>query len=464
MMRLLLILMISISLPVFADERRYQPAELRADIESLHNGLREAQYDPYHQITAAELDQEYAHYVDRLNRPMNLREASALFQQFTALTKTAHTRIEFPIELYRRHLGEGGKTLPLYLTINQDAVLVDEYYGEAPLRNTQVLRVNGQPVHEWLEPYHRLISADNERLSNVMLGMQMPGILWWHDGEQEDYSFEVLDLNGELLQVTVSTSAVDQQEPFHEGDSGESLRSYEVLSDRYGYLKPGPFYNAEGENPWDASAFKNWIDDAFGAFSTSQVDTVIIDLRDNPGGTNSFSDYMIAWFADEPFKFASNFKVKVSAQAANANRDRLELTTDETSVSYRYQVFFDEHENGDVFSFPLEDTDPLADRHFDGEVIVLVNRFSFSNAVSVAAIVQDYGFGTVVGEETADLATTYGAMEQFTLPNTGLVVGFPKALIIRPNGDATPAGVAPDVVIEADDEMLNDVIRWLEQR
>jgi hypothetical protein len=52
--------------------------------------------------------------------------------------------------------------------------------------------------------------------------------------------------------------------------------------------------------------------------------------------------------------------------------------------------------------------------------------------VSVAALVQDCKFGTIVGEETSDMATTYGTMEQFNLPKTGIMVGYPKAHIIRP--------------------------------
>ena len=80
---------------------------------------------------------------------------------------------------------------------------------------------------------------------------------------------------------------------------------------------------------------------------------------------------------------------------------------------------------------------------------MLVNRHSYSNAVTVAAVVQDYGFGTIIGEKTSDMATTYGAMETFALPNTGIVVGFPKAHIIRPSGDRRPDGVTPDVVIQS---------------
>jgi C-terminal processing protease CtpA/Prc len=61
------------------------------------------------------------------------------------------------------------------------------------------------------------------------------------------------------------------------------------------------------------------------------------------------------------------------------------------------------------------------------------------------------------------MATTYGAMEQFTLKNTKLLVGYPKARIVRPNGDLRARGVAPDIQIRtpivqaANDEVLRQV-------
>lgn len=67
----------------------------------------------------------------------------------------------------------------------------------------------------------------------------------------------------------------------------------------------------------------------------------------------------------------------------------------------------------------------------------------------VAALAQDYRFATILGEETSDLATTYGAMEQFDLSRTGVSVGFPKAHIIRPSGGTVARGVIPDIAIEA---------------
>jgi len=80
-------------------------------------------------------------------------------------------------------------------------------------------------------------------------------------------------------------------------------------------------------------------------------------------------------------------------------------------------------------------------------VIMLINRHSYSNTANVAALAQDLRIAKIAGEETSDLATTLGAMEQFSLSRTGITVGYPKAQIVRLSGDLRARGVQPDAVI-----------------
>ena len=59
-------------------------------------------------------------------------------------------------------------------------------------------------------------------------------------------------------------------------------------------------------------------------------------------------------------------------------------------------------------------------------------------------MIQDYGFGKIVGEQTADSPTLIAAIHDFKLPNTKLNVEYPKAFMVRPNGNVASRGVAPD--------------------
>ena len=116
--------------------------------------------------------------------------------------------------------------------------------------------------------------------------------------------------------------------------------------------------------------------------------------------------------------------------------------------------------DGEYVSISLPETPPIHENAFRGRVWVLIDRHSFSNAAVVAALLQDLGIATIMGEETADLATTYGAVESFALPHSGASITYPKAYMVRPSGSLDVRGVVPDFLIapnaigQADDDML----------
>lgn len=193
----------------------------------------------------------------------------------------------------------------------------------------------------------------------------------------------------------------------------------------------------------------------------AHANKLLIDLRGNPGGDNSFSDPMIAYFADKPFWFCRSFSVRTSEITKQFWKD----VTDTTLQELKQQVL--SHQNGDTFFVKFNTFAARQDSlHYNGKVYLLVDKYSYSNTVSVAAIVQDYKFGVVMGEPTADVATTYGATHELKLPNTGLNVSYPKALIVRPNGDLHSKGVTPEILLKGDpfspgDEMLDDAIKYI---
>ncbi|MCR5879165.1 S41 family peptidase [Phenylobacterium sp. J367] len=172
----------------------------------------------------------------------------------------------------------------------------------------------------------------------------------------------------------------------------------------------------------------------------------MLDLRNNPGGDNGFSDPMVAWFADRPFRFASSFRLKASPQAKAWYRERLAKGEVDPMLAALAEAEAAQPD-GARYAFDLPLNPPRAEPRFAGKVYVLVNRHSYSNAASVAALIQDYGFGEVIGEETADVPTTYASVLQFALPS-GIVVTYPKSRIVRPSGDERLVGVLPDHPLE----------------
>jgi hypothetical protein len=91
--------------------------------------------------------------------------------------------------------------------------------------------------------------------------------------------------------------------------------------------------------------------------------------------------------------------------------------------------------------------DPL---HFGGNTYLLIGRHSYSSSVLFANVVQDYSFGTVVGSGKLVRADTSGGDQDTDLPNSGLVVGWPRFILFRPLREETPPMLTPAIKLQND--------------
>ena len=441
-----------------AAERSFTPAELRADFTAMYKGLQSAAFNLFAFTPKATLDRAFREFLGELDKPLTLYQAQVRFEQFAALVRMGHARVDFPFAVWNQHLENGGKAFPVNIRVMEGKTMVAQNHSgiEAIARGDEILRMNGSRMAEWLKRTERHVSAETPYMAHSLMEYDFPMYLWVESGQPRAFNLLLRNAERKTREVRLPARTATEMKAFAAAQPptlslDKPMREAKILADNVGYLRPGPFYNAEaktGAEQWDVSSFRTFIDDAFTKFNVAQVERLIIDLRGNPGGDNLFSDLMVACFADKPFRFFSNFKVRVSPEAIQANADRLQNDAAAAGpVSRQYAELYARAKPGEIVEFDMPLVQPRQDVRFHGKVFLLIDRHSYSNTVAVAALVQDYKFGTIIGEETADMATTFGAMERFKLPNTGIAVGFPKAHIVRPNGDLRSRGVIPDIAI-----------------
>lgn len=436
------------------NEMALTPQALQADFHALYNGLKEAHYDLYARQSQTAYDALFETMLAGLDRPLRPSEAAIVFQRFAAFGNIAHARLDAPNHVWSRYRNAGGAAAPIFLRIRDGRIFVTESYDDNVAPGDEILAIEGRPAQYWLKRLGRNIAADSPYLAATQLEFSFPRILWHELGAVSEVAFDIRR-DGARKSVRVATIDAETLQARADRNKGRffaldsNTRRTEMLEGDIAYLYPGPFYAVETpETMWDPSAFALFIDQSFETFLDANAKALIIDLRDNPGGDNSFSDVMVAWFADEPFRFASQFLVRSSRQSEASNQARIDAFPQSAEgVSGLFAEAYASTPYGETFPFEIPEAAPRSGARFDGPVFALIDRYSYSNAASVAALLQDYGFAVILGEETSDLPTSYGAMESFTLPNSGLVVGYPKALIIRPSGDMSDRGVVPDIAI-----------------
>lgn len=445
-------------------ENKLSVAELRADFATLYKSLRASHYDLYAHRSRADYDAYFRGESTALDTPLDRAEAARRFQRFVAYGRVAHAHIDAPIASFMSWRAQGGKMLPLFARVVDGKVYLLEAAdadGHLPA-GTEIETVDGEPALVWLDRLAAYVSADRPYMAYAQLEKMLPIAAWEALGPIDVVQVRARGPDGAVFTQRVAALSADEygrlgkRYPTPAPDTDFNQRDWRLLGDGIAYLRPGPFYNieaaADGPAPsYEASAYRRFIDGAFEKIIVAGATDLIVDLRDNPGGDNSFSDPMVAWFATRPFKFASSFRIKASAankawyRAQQAKNEAAKTPPDAVMTALVKAEFA--HSDGQRYDYPIALVEPRPQPRFGGRVYVLVNRHSYSNATSVAALIQDYGFGRILGEETSDLPSSYASVVYFDLPHTGFSVTYPKSRFLRPSGDRALRGVIPDIAI-----------------
>jgi hypothetical protein len=329
-----------------AAEPRFEPEDLRADFAALYEGLQAAHYDLFARRPRAEYDRLYARMRRELDAPLALDEVERRFQRFVAYGNVAHARIDSVGRGWEAFRAAGGKAFPLFLRVVDGRVHVaGNRSGDVGIAaGDRIVSIDGVPALKWVDGLRSHLSADNDYLAYAQLESLLPLYAWLAHGEVESFRVVVEKRDGSGVERTLRArtraefTAAEKAEP-KAFELDWNAREVRVV-DGVGYLRPGPFYdNRPGAaDPWDTTAFRSFIDGAFEHFIAQDVRRIVFDLRDNPGGDNSFSDLMVAWFATKPFRFTDAFDIKVSDATTASNRKRLAGAAD--SISKRFDAAY----------------------------------------------------------------------------------------------------------------------------
>ena len=335
----------------------------------------------------------------------------------------------------------------------------------------EVLALNGRPTRHFQEKVYAYLSGESDYLKSTLMDqIAFPRMMWILETTPERYQVVTRDAQGQkkLLELPAVPAGAFEEQMALEQPVMQADRSLTFKGD-VACMRPGQFMNAQGDGntskveTFDKGEFARFLEQSFAEIALRKARALVVDLRHNPGGSSTFSDELVRFFADKPFRFCSRFRVKTSAMTKAFWPDMNEPSLRDL----REKIL--SHGDGEIFDGEIPFCEPVeASRRFTGKVVVLVDRYSYSQATCTAAMIQDYGLGTVVGEVTADVPSNYAAIHQFSLPRTGIAVSYPKAFLIRPNGDERFVGTVPDLVVApypggGTDEIMDRALEYIRQ-
>ncbi len=453
----LIIFTLLFALPTYG-QKKYSQQEVIEDVQFLRESLEKAHYNLYTYITKEAFNRNFEKVKSSITKDsLSILEITSLFQAVISKANNGHTEIPFPGSAYIDYAYKEGTIFPLEIAFENGKAFIRKNWSDnnAIEIGAEIISINNRTIDQVLEKIYPLISAERQYFKLAKLELfSFPRLYWQAYGELKDIEIEIKQ-NGKIEKHKIkSVSAIEGYE-MKRNEIFSQMRELHFLN-QSAYLKPGNFGGNEQE-------YKSFIDSSFVEINRKNLPNLIIDLRNNLGGDDSFSDYLVSYIADQPFRWCSEFTLKTSAIL----KDHVQKNYDTTNPYWKSVLT---NEDGSIYPYEFDEYNPQPkEKRYSGKVYVLVNRQSHSQSAVTASQIQDYKFATIVGEETGDFPSLYASQYGYTLPHTGIEVKIAKGYIVRMNGSKKPEGVLPDIYIkdhllDENDEILDGLLKQIENK
>jgi C-terminal processing protease CtpA/Prc len=202
--------------------------------------------------------------------------------------------------------------------------------------------------------------------------------------------------------------------------------------------------------------YPQWIEDTFRTLHERGTKSLIIDLRGNDGGRDSYGAMLVAYLTDKPFRYIDHIDIKTINPSFRDHSDwdrSFEKKLLEGTVTGSTGGFLATPELHPGLAEQAPGRYP-----FLGKVLVLIDGGTFSTAADFCAIVRHLRRATFIGEETggAYYGNNSGIVPIVTLPHSGLRFSVPmfeywNAVL---GDDGARRGIRPDYPVPTQIEHL----------
>lgn len=412
------------------------PAEMQADFDLLRHALEEAHPGLYRYSTKAEMDRVFDAQRANLSRPMTKPQFEVVVAQTLASIRCGHTRMRWDEEMEAAM--HNARTFPLSVVFEGPRlrVLLNQTPDDQMIRpGMQVISINGHRIGELVDRFWAVTYADGdiETAKRHDIAQDFVRDYWWLVEQPDYFTVTAADsatgrtVTAKLAGVTEAQRTASHNPVNKDMEAGlAKLRgeSYEKLSLRF--LKDPEI--AEIRVPsFTGSDYPRWIEDAFRTLRAKETQTLVIDLRGNGGGEDTYGIMLVSYLTDKPFRYVDRVTIKTIAWSFQEHWD---FRVDAEQLAHIRQCLTPNPNGGYFLSAELHDS--LGEKQsgkfpFLGDVFILIDGATFSTAADFCAVTHFLKRATFIGEETA--GAYYGnnsATEPtVTLPNSKVRFGLP---------------------------------------
>ena len=417
---------------------KYSPKELKEDLNFLIQTDAQVHPNLFLHTSKSVFDSMITVVRTKLNKPMTSFEFYMLIEPAISKLRDGHTFLWFPYQFRQKYLDNGGRIIPFDIYIRDKKMFVSKNYSsDSTLSpNSAIISINSIKTSNILERLRNYTAGEFSSLQNLEIANSFKPHLWAFYGFNGPFNVEYISSLNKRNYTKTFVGIIESKYDSLLQIGKKVKQKYQKWTfkfldkDKIALIDMNSFGNEK-----DLDNFKSFLDSSFTEIKQKKVHNLIIDVRNNGGGESKLTEALMNFVANKPWTLSSKADWKLSDQAkSNMIPWYVRWIPVKTLLSLFGSMFTSEpiakveydslNENLlHIYLTPTLKSNPL---RFQGNIYVLINSGSFSASVLFAAAMKDYGFATLIGEETGQSANPFGGSYIFNLPNTHIRASVPK--------------------------------------
>jgi C-terminal processing protease CtpA/Prc len=211
-----------------------------------------------------------------------------------------------------------------------------------------------------------------------------------------------------------------------------------------GILKIPHFLDQSSEN----KKFKKEIKKMFRKIKRTDLQKLVIDVSDNPGGLMGNTAYLYSFLAEAPFKICTRIETAFEDDPTFQQFTNFQKVFGKQGIQLFPKL---------SSAYPLKDHVGLKVFHpqknaFQGEVVVVTNHLTNSAACVFSMLVKREGRGKIIGTETRSNYANFTADQpvRLVLPHSKIEVAIPSRSLHFLEHPSNGQSIMPDIEMNAD--------------
>ena len=451
-------------------EKKIPVELLKQDVDYAYRQLLRYHPDLDWFITKDSLRNSFNALKNSINRPMTSKEFYFDLQAVIVQIRQAHTFVDFPSRKYtKEEIKERKNTIGPFsqfrTNYSENGLYVVPSKADdigLPI-GVSIIEVDGYPVKDFYQKYRKLETSDgfNETFIDRMMNKSFSTFFTYEHGIKDSLRL-AFDKNDSLFVKTVYRKK--QEEPQAKERQDESKDSVQLTRKQrkekelknfyFGYDKINKQFAIELAYPTQDSTIaklkirsfvkgypKKAYAEVFEKLKQTNVEHLILDLRDNGGGYLLDSGELFSYLSDSAIAFTHKAHITQKMSLAKNYHKMFSDSRKYTlmplwlvpSVATIFQTKKDQ--NGD-YQYAISSSKPkkVKENNYRGALYVLQNGGSFSATSILISMLDQYTNAVFIGEESGGNynGTIAGFMAPFTLPNSQLELKI-ALMTISPN-------------------------------